>query len=398
MSYKYSCFYFQLMFVDNQIKILIPIPVLLTGGTEIQTLNLVRLLVQANYKVVVLCYYEYEIFTIRKMEELGAEVILLNLQREGGLSHLLLNLLKKFRVLSPDLIHVQYVAPGFVPIVAARLAGTKKIIATVHQPARTHGFKARLLLRLAAELSDLFLCVSMSTEESWFGNSALFRPALYKKGRKHFTIYNAVDTESIINQATSNRVHKIKKSLNLRGKKIVGYVGRLRWEKGVHVLITAFAEVVSKIPEAMLVVVGDGPDREKLQAQTNELGISSNIIWLGWKTQKEAFQIYGLIDVIAMPSLFEGFGLTAVEAMAAGVPVVATDVDGLSEIIDSGQSGILTNVDDSSSIASEIIRILSKPDLRYKLSKAGPIHAKHYFSLNNYKESILSAYQQVISN
>ena len=376
------------------LKIVIPIPVLLKGGTEIQTINLIKVLVSDGCYVIVLCYYDFDDEIVNRIKNAGAKVVLLMLQRKSNYLHLTIRLIRKFRTLAPDIIHVQYVAPGFVPIIAARLAGMKKIIATVHQPGRAQGFKARLLLRLAAKLCNLFLCVSRSTEESWFGNSAVYHSALYKRGRRHFTIYNAVDTESIINQAASNQVHKIKKSLNLKGKKIVGYVGRLREEKGVDILIAAFAEVLSKIPETMLIVVGDGPDREKLKAQSVELGISLNIIRLGHKTQEEVYQLYGLMDVMAAPSFFEGFGLAAAEAIAAGVPVVASNIDGLKEVIDIVKAGKLVKVGDTYELSENLIKILSNRSTSNHYRTPNN-HLRNIFSIDSFMTNILSAYRSV---
>ena len=336
------------------LKVAVGIPVLLVGGTEIQTLHLVRVLVDAGYQVVLCCYYEHDVSMVRAMEKAGADVLVMNLARADGLWHLLRKLIGLFRKIRPSVVHVQYVAPGFVPIVAARLAGVKKVLATVHQPGRTHGWKARLILRAAAKFCDLFFCVSRSAEESWFGDSALFNPELYKKGRRHFTLYNAVDVERIAQEARSEHVDRLRASLNLEGKKVVGYVGRLRWEKGPHVLIEAFAKVVREVPNAVLLMVGDGPDRIALEHQAKQLGMSNQIIWLGQKPQKDVFRLYGLMDVVAMPSFFEGFGLTAAEAMAAGVPVVASDVDGLSEVIENNYTGLLVPVGDSNILAKKL--------------------------------------------
>ena len=384
------------MLTETQHKVVIAIPILLTGGTEIQTLNLVKVLNGAGYGVVVLCYYEYEREMVAYMEEAGAEVILLKLQREEGLLSLLKKLRVRLQTLSPDIVHVQYVAPGLMPIIAARLAGIKKVIATVHQPGRTHGWKARLMLRFGARLCNLFFCVSKSAEESWFGDSALFDPELFKKGHNHFTIYNAVDTERIARESGSANVAQLRTLLNLEGKKVIGYVGRLRWEKGPHILIAAFAKVVQDIPAAMLLVVGDGPDREDLEKQAQELDIEANIIWLGQKSQQEVFQLYGLMDVVAMPSFFEGFGLTAAEAMAAGVPVIGSDIDGLSEVIDNQKTGTLVKVGDSEALAAGIIDLLNNSEQTAWMAKASQYKVNKYFSFKNFQEKTLPAYQLII--
>lgn len=377
-------------------KVVIAIPVLLTGGTEIQTLNLVKVLNGAGYGVVVLCYYEYDNEMVACMEKDGAEVVLLKLRREDGLLSLLKKLVVEFKDFSPDIVHVQYLAPGLLPILAARLAGIKKVLATVHQPGRTHGWKARLMLRFGARLCNLFLCVSRSAEESWFGDSALFDPELFKKGRKHFTVYNAVDTERIAMEAGSESVARLRVSLGLEGKKVVGYVGRLRWEKGLHILLDAFAKMLQYVPGAILLVVGDGPDRETLEQQAHDLGIAGNIIWMGQKSQQEVFQLYGLMNIVAMPSFFEGFGLTAAEAMAASVPVVASDIDGLREIVINNESGLLGAVGDINILAMSLQSLLCSNEDCDRMSKAGKKWILSNFALLRFKQTTIQFYQSLI--
>jgi L-malate glycosyltransferase len=383
------------MLSDAQKKVVIAIPVLLTGGTEIQTLNLIKVLSGAGYKVVVVCFYEYEKKMIANMEKAEAEVVLLNFQRKDGLLFLLRKLRVYFKKLSPDIIHVQYMAPGLVPIIAARLAGIKKVFATVHQPGRTHGWKARMMLRLGARLCSLFFCVSLSAEESWFGDSSLFDPGLFRKGRNHFTISNGVDTERIVREAGSEIVFLLRASFGLEGKKVVGYVGRLRREKGPHILIAAFAYVVQEIPDAVLLVVGDGPDRGSLEKQAQELGVMSHIFWLGLKSQQEVFQLYGIMDVVAIPSIFEGFGLVAAEAMAAGLPVVGTAVDGLAEIIIDHETGRLVPSQDTSAMAAALIELLAAPQAAFMMGRTGGQRVRQHFSLQKFSDCTLAAYAAI---
>ncbi len=379
-------------FVEKK-RVVVAIPILLTGGTEIQTLNLIKVLSGADYSVIVLCYYEYEPDMVAGMEAAGAEVILLQLRRKDGLFSLTRHLYRQLKMLAPDIVHVQYVAPGLIPIIAARLAGIKNVIATVHQPGRTYGWKAKAMLRFGAGLCKIFLCVSKSAEESWFGDSALFDPQLYKEGRRHFTIYNAVDTEQIGREVNSREVAVLRDTLGLHDKKVIGYVGRLRWEKGVHILLDAFADVLREAPDVVLLIVGDGPDRGILEKQAVNLGINEQIIWLGQKRQEEVYRIYSLMNFMVIPSLFEGFGLTAAEAMAAGVPVIASNIDGLREVLDNGLYGTLVPVDDSSVLTKGIRKMLKEDRKRLDdLAVRGAGRIKNSFSTENYSDTVLKSY------
>jgi len=372
--------------------VIVAIPVLLVGGTEMQTLHLIRVLIGNGYQVVVCCYYEYDETMVLSMESAGAKVVTMDLTRVDGLRFLLNELIRLFKELNPQIVHVQYVAPGFIPIIAARFAGIKNILATVHQPGRTHGWKARLILRTAARFCSIFLCVSRSAEKSWFGDSALFTPELYQNGRGHFTIYNAVDTAMIAKEARSEQVARLRSSLGLEDKRVVGYVGRLRWEKGPHFLIEAFAKVAQDIPDAVLLIVGNGPDRQVLEIRAKTLGIAENVIWLGQMHQDEVFRLYGIIDVIAMPSIFEGFGLTAAEAMAAGLPVVGSAVDGLAEIIIDQETGLLVPPQDANALAAALTALLASPERAFMMGSKGRQRVNTHFSLQKFSESTLAAY------
>jgi len=376
-------------------KVFIAIPCLLHGGTENQTLNLAHVLVSAGYQVTICCYYEYDADMVRRFEGIGAEVLLVKYERADGFWHLAKGLIHLFKGKKPDVVHVQYMAPGFAPIVAAKLSGVRAIFATVHQPGRTHGFNAKILLRSAAFLCTVFFCVSQAAEESWFGNSAIFDPEIgAKPRRKHYTIYNAVDVSHIAEGTKSIDRLALKKSLALDECPIIGVVGRLRKEKGQDVLIGAMPTVILSFPNACLLIVGDGPDREQLQKMADDLGLQNHILWTGQKEPESVMSYLAIMDVAVVPSRFEGFGLTAAEAMAAGLPVVATDVDGLSEVVEDEKTGYLVPPVDSALLAQRIIDLLLDPVKARRMGQAGKESVRQHFSMERFKKIILGAYRQ----
>jgi len=374
-------------------QVLICIPMLLMGGTEIQTMNLVKVLVSEGYHVTVCCYYEYDETIVSGFRSVGAKVIPMRLKRSDGLLHLMQEMKKVFKTVHPNIVHVQYVAPGLIPILMARLSGVRTVFATVHQPGRPYGLKAKLFLRLGAYLSTAFFCVSKSVEKSWFGDSGVLNPQNVNRKPKHFTIYNAVDVSAITHTDGSVNLDHLRMNLGLDGCPVVGIVGRLRKEKGHAILLDAMVEVVRNIPDAKLLVVGDGPDRNQLIERSKKLGIADHILWLGIKNSGEVFQLYGIMDVVVVPSLFEGFGLTAAEAMAAGVPVVASDVDGLSEVVENGQTGYLVPVGDSSAMAKRLVELLSNQSKAQVMGEAGRQRVIQHFSLERFTEATLAVYR-----
>lgn len=383
----------------GQPHVIICIPVLVIGGTEIQTLTLAKVLMSANYRVTVCCYYEYDELMVSQFEEIGVKVIFLKLNRKSSketifkLIQLLKAMIGLFKKEHPDIVHVQYMAPGFIPIFASRLSGIPTIFATVHHPGRLYGKKERSLLRLASRLCSAFFCVSRSTEESWFGNSHVFDPQKPNTPRKHHTIYNAVDIDLYDKTIGSLDRSNLKKKLNIKGMKTVGIVSRLRKEQGHAILLEAMKIVIDKNNKAVLLAVGDGPDRKNLKLKSVRLGISDHILWLGRKTKQELIELYGIIDVLAVPSFYEGFGLVAAEAMAASVPVVASDIDALREVVDHGTTGYLFEPGDKHALSKYLTELLDKPSKAKKMGKKGRQRVENNFSMNRFALSVVSAYK-----
>lgn len=372
-------------------NVMIGIPVLLLGGTEIQTLTLVKALIEKKYCVTVCCYYNYDEVMTEMIEKAGAKLLLLKLDRSAGLFHLLLNLKLLFSASRPDIVHVQYIAPGLIPLLAATLARVPKVFATVHQPGRTYGWKMRLMLRCAARLCTVFFCNSLAVERSWFGKATLFDPQRKHPGR-HCTIYNAVDAERIASiVACADRV-ALRAALDIGDQPVVGVVGRLRQEKGQAVLLEAMAQVIKDLPSALLLVVGDGPDRNDLQQQSEQLGITDNVRWLGQQKTEDVFKLYSVMNVLAVPSIFEGFGLVAAEAMAARLPVVGSAVDGLMEIIIDHETGRVTPPQDAEALAAAILQLLLSPEAAIRMGMKGEQHLLKHFSLRGFSENITAAY------
>jgi len=383
-------------------QIIIGMPVLLLGGTELQVLSLVTILLRAGYKVTICCYYEFDLPIVDQMKEAGAEVILLKLKREkekfSPKSALVLvwELFSIFRRYRPDIVHIQYLAPALIPIITARLARVHTVFATSHIAGGiAYGTKAKFLLRIAAYLCSAFFCVSKGVEEFWFGDSEVLNPEDLNNKRKHFTIYNAIDVETIEQSVSGVDREELKRSLGITGKKVVGIVGRLAPQKGHTILLDAVLEIMRKIPDVAFVVVGDGPERTSLEEKARKLNINQNILWIGSKQQKEVFELYSVMDMFVMPSLYEGFGLAAAEAMAAGLPVVGTRVDGLSEIIEDGVTGYILPVFDSHGLANVLIQMLSNPEKREMMGQRGKDRIRELFSLQRFNRSILAAYDDL---
>ena len=359
------------------------------GGTEYQTLNLVHALRDSGYFPVVLCYFEYDPRMVNYMKSEGAEVVLMSPdgKRPKGPWSTFITLWKGFKnalhTSKPDIIHVQYMAPGSLAIIIFKLLGARRIIATAHVPGHiyTRKWVPRLLSRYVC---DLFLCVSQSSEQAFFEiNPSLYNPQLHKQGRKHFTVYNCTDIpEKLLQKETIDSF-------------TIGVVSRLSYEKGIDRLLFSMPKILSVFPKLTLLIIGDGSERETLVNISQELHIAHAITWAGLQPKEVLQDHYLQMDIVVIPSRFEGFVLTAIELMSYGIDFVASKVDALMEEIDNN-SGILTDASDPVIFANAIIELLKNPVLRDQMSENGHNKVKATFAYNIYQKTIADIYGNIL--
>ena len=368
--------------------ILICIPCLLTGGTEIQTLNLVRSLVSGGYRVVTMCYYEYAEGMVAQYRAAGSEVELLSPEgkrchgwRQVG--HLYRGLRRCVRKYRPAVAHVQYMAPGALPCILLKWLGVPRIFATAHTDARIYR-SLRLVHFIQRHVVDVFTCITERAEKEFFGSSQLYHAGMTLPRHAHVTIYNALPEHIELREAPRKE---------LPNTPTIGVVSRLEEIKGMDLVIPAFAQLLTLCPQARLLIVGDGSLRGKMEAQARDLGVEAHIEWAGRQEQGALQAFYDRIDLFWMPSRSEGFGLSALEAMARGCPVVASDVGGLPELLEEGKAGILIPPEDTDAIAHASCHILSEPQQWQQLSCAALDRAT-CFASGKYRSLILDLYRK----
>lgn len=157
-------------------------------------------------------------------------------------------------------------------------------------------------------------------------------------------------------------------SLAPGGEKILMHVSNFRPVKRMVDTVEILARVRQHVP-ARLVLVGDGPERSRTGARAEELGVASDVLFLGKHASVD--ELLSCADVFLLPSESESFGLAALEALASGAPVVATNIGGIPEVVDDGVSGRLLNVGDVDGMARATVEILTNDDLHARMSEAG---------------------------
>ena len=153
---------------------------------------------------------------------------------------------------------------------------------------------------------------------------------------------------------------------------IIPYIGQLTVRKCYDMVIEAMPSVVARYPHASFVFVTHNPEqRANLQRMADERGMTANLHFLGMISEEEKLALLRVSDVMPFPSRYEGFGLPLLEGMAAGAPVISTDIPVVNEIIDHGENGLLIPYDDSAALGQAILSVLDDPELRARLVAGG---------------------------
>lgn len=178
---------------------------------------------------------------------------------------------------------------------------------------------------------------------------------------------NGVDAERFQIITHEDKVSELKQRLRITDEYIIVTTSRLVYKNGVDILIRAMRELRGNLPNVTCVIIGDGPERKSLHALVSALKLEPNVQFVGQVPQREIPYYFRIADVFARPSRSEGLGSAFLEAMAAGVPVVATPVGGIIDFIKDGETGFVTKVDDPSDCAKQLQRALTDVEQRKKV-------------------------------
>ena len=253
-----------------------------------------------------------------------------------------------------DIVHTHTSKAGFLGRLAARLARVPRILHTPHGhvfygyfgPAATRAFIA--LERWAAGFTERILTLT-DAEAAQHLALGVGRPGQF------LTIPSGVDLARVRTAAATGP--PVRAGLGVdAGAPLVGAASRLAPVKGLTHLVGAMPEILRRCPRAHLAIVGDGEERPALEAQAAALGVGHRVHFLGFREDIEA--VIAALDVFALPSLNEGMGRVLIAAMALGVPVVATRVGGVPDVVEDGRQGLLVPPADPAALAEAIAAIL----------------------------------------
>ena len=204
--------------------------------------------------------------------------------------------------------------------------------------------------------------------------------------------YKSVDIERYY--AIYNRRKKSPPNLD---QPVILFVGSNMYRKGVPDLIKAAPGVIKEHPQARFIIVGKDKSGDRLKRLCDDLNVDRNFEFAGWQSQDSLLSYYQQASVFVMPSLTEALGVTFLEAMAAGVPVIGTNVGGIPEIIQGGINGLLVPVESPCSITDAINQLLSDAQLRERLVQSA-FSTLNNFNVNKMMECTRSLYREILEN
>jgi glycosyltransferase involved in cell wall biosynthesis len=283
----------------------------------------------------------------------------------------------------PALFHTHTTKAGIL----GRVAGGITRARTIHTP---HGhlfygyfgtWKERLyvfLERLAARFCERIITISEDERGEYLDRGI-------GNEKKVVTIYNGIDIHRFPGDGK-----KVRTELRIAQEiPLVGFVGRLDQVKGPHLFVEAAKRIGNILPQAHFIMTGDGPMKEELAKMAQG---SLRLHFVGHRD--DIGDVIAALDLLIIPSLNDGFNLAAVEAMASSIPVVATAVGGLPEVV--GGGGILVKPEDTTGLAQEAIQLIKSPDLRKNIGEKGRRRVESLFNWDVCLQRTIDIYHQVL--
>ncbi len=192
------------------------------------------------------------------------------------------------------------------------------------------------------------------------------------------------------------RDYEFRRQYALDHEKIILFMGRLVYEKGVQHLISAMPKILAGYHDAKLVIAGKGGMIDELKAQVDSMGIGNKVYFTGYMDAKQVCKMYKCADVSVFPSTYEPFGIVALEAMLSGTPVVVSDIGGLNEIVQHGENGMKSYAGNPNSIADSILALLYNAQLSQEVVKKAKNMVKNDYNWAKIAQDTHFTYQKAI--
>lgn len=374
----------------TSLKVFQVVPAAAWGGGSVVILRLVKKLVAEGCQVTVLCGTDER--TVTEFSKSGAEVVHARHWRRPisplqdlRFLHELYSVCRQRRF---DVVHTHMPKGGVVGRIAARLAGTPLVIHTVHGLTfneflpRHSAWIYQGLERIAARFCNVMISVNEEDRRRAIA-AGIVSP------ERIVTVLNGIDVQQFADAAPA----PLREELGLPDEAILlGTTGRLAVQKGLAYLIQAIPQLVDAEPRIHLLLVGIGELEDELRALVSTLDIQERCHFLGFRRDVPA--LLAAFDVYVQPSLWEGLSISLLEAMAAGKPIITTDIIGNREVVEDGVLGVLVPPADVEALAAATLTLMRDPVQAQALGAQAQRHVVDHFSADRMVQETLELYQQ----
>ena len=340
-------------------KILQVIPYFCFGGAETMCENLTYALMEMGHHVTVVSLYDEQTPIARRMEAAGVQILYLDKKLGLDLS-MVPKLMKIMKREKPDVVHTHLDVIKYA-VAAAKLCGIKRCVHTVHNVAHeeAEGRLQKIVNTIYFKLG-WSVPVALSPEVrktiiSFYGLKETAVPM----------IFNGVDLEKCL----------VKTAYALSQPAVLLHIGRFNEQKNHRGLLEAFARILAVYPDCHLKLIGEGDLREEAEKVAETLGIREKVSFLG--NQTNVYPFLQKADIFLMPSKFEGMPMTIIEAMGTGLPVVASAVGGVPDMLEDRVSGMLVSCEPEA-VAQAVLQLLEQEELRKTLG-SNALHGSRQF-------------------
>lgn len=353
------------------------VPSLVTAGMEMVVATLMRALARRGHDVGVTCTQEIGAIGEQLQSE-GFSVALV--PAPGVITNVWPRALTRwFATRRPDIVHV-HSGVWLKAARAARMAGKIPVVHTVHGLLDVEPWHEGPIKRAAAHQSAAIVTVSEALRADLVTRVGIDTPAPE-------VILNGIDTHRFAPGAHSMALRRAMQVDT--STPVIGHVGRLAPVKNHRLLLEAFARVGARHGTARLALIGDGELRGELESLATSLGIRDRVHFAG--EQRAVAPLVADLDIFVLCSISEGTSISLLEALASGIPCVATAVGGNLAVLDQGNAGVLVPSDDVAALAQALDDLLASPEARRDLANRGRAHALAAYS----EEAMTRAYEAV---
>lgn len=374
------------LFVGSQMEV---------AGAQQVLLSQARCFHERGYPVRAVFFYDKQGLGEKWQQENPFPVISLRAWRYGvfplmNTFRLLAGMLRLFSLMREDVDLVESFTPhsNVLAMPIAWLAGTPLRIATHH--GIIEGSSA-LLARMHGWMMNTRIASKVVAVSSQVRDYAIEREKI--RPDKIQVIENGIEPLDLKTLEAKERA-ALRRELDVHADgKLLLTVGRLTIQKGHTVLLKAIAKIAEEAPKAVFAFAGEGKQLSRLESEAADLGIAARIRFLG--VRRDVARLLLASDIFVQPSLWEGLSLAMLEALLSGIPVLATEVEGVVDVIENGKTGLLVPPDDAGALAKAITRLLDDNDLRTSLGRAGKAHAEEQYSVDKMCDQYEEMMQQL---